>query len=331
MRPFEWQQRIGLEYPVVQAGMGGAVTTSELASAVSNAGGLGTIGIMPASQFREELAATKRQCGERPFAANLLMPFTKKPHIRACLEVRPALVVLFYGHSRKVISALQAAGITVFSQIGNPDQARTALAAGVDGLIAQGHEAGGHLASNQPLDSIFETVRKLAAPKPVLAAGGIFDAASASRCIAQGAAGVVAGTRFLLTPESNAHAHYKTALLSASSTVTTTLYGLSWLAPHRVAESATTKRWCTADGTIPWWVSLLDTASAPSRYLLSLQTAERLSRLQTTSLPLYTPLPLVREMNERLLDVTPLYAGQCVKHIETLLPAAQVVAQLTPA
>src|SRR3546814_1399004 len=132
----EWQQQLGLRHAVVQAGMGGGLSTSPLAGAVSAAGGLGTVGIMPPGEFAAELKRTRALAGDAPFAANLLMPFVRSAHVEACLRERPNVAVMFYGFDAALVRRLQHAGITVWHQVGTIEQAQRALTDGVDGLIA---------------------------------------------------------------------------------------------------------------------------------------------------------------------------------------------------
>ena len=109
----EWMQRLGLRYPVVQAGMGGGVADSGLVGAVSLAGGLGTLGIAAPAYFLEELRNIRKLCGDRPFAANLLMPFLRSAHVEACISEKPAVVVLFLGYDAALVRRLHDAGIVV--------------------------------------------------------------------------------------------------------------------------------------------------------------------------------------------------------------------------
>lgn len=323
-----WHDRIGLQYPVMQAGMGGGLSTAELTIAVGQAGGLGTIGLLPPQRFAEELHHAKRLCNTQPIAANLLMPFVRRAHVDACVEIKPAVTTLFYGYSRRVVAQLRSAGIFVFHQIGNPAQAQRALADGADGLIAQGSEAGGHLAGNVLLSELLPAVREIAGRHPVLAAGGIHDAETVHAAMTLGADGVVAGTRFLLTTESHAHPEYKTRLLGATRTLNTRLFGMGWPAPHRVATNAATMRWCSRRTEGPVWVQAVNTLSVPSRWLLSLNQAERLTGFQQLAVPLYLPNALIRTMDACLADVTPLYAGICVGQITKLCSAADAVREL---
>ncbi|MGH8456774.1 MAG: nitronate monooxygenase, partial [Stenotrophobium sp.] len=252
----DWQTKLNLQYPVVQAGMGGGLSGAELATAVSLAGGLGTVGLMPPVPFHQALRETRERCGGKPFAANLLMPFVRKAHVEACIAERAAVVTMFYGFDRDLVRYLQSAGIAVWHQVGDTVQAQRALDDGVDGLIVQGEEAGGHLASRSgaPLSTLLPALRKLGGNRcPLIPAGGIHDAASARKARELGADAVAAGTRFLLTPESEAHPAYQQRLLEAQDTLRTELFGLAWPALHRVVGNAATARWCKHDVNGPRW------------------------------------------------------------------------------
>ena len=303
----EWMQRLGLRYPVVQAGMGGGVADSGLVGAVSLAGGLGTLGIAAPAHFLEELRNIRKLCGDRPFAANLLMPFLRSAHVEACISEKPAVVVLFLGYDAALVRRLHDAGIVVWQQVGDAAQATRALADGADGLIAQGVEAGGHLSGEIPLAELLRELRPLIDQHhTLLAAGGIHDAATAHNACALGADGVVAGTRFLLTPESAAHPQYKDRLLAAGQTLRTKLFGLGWPAYHRVAVNAATARWSRQHADGPAWAQMIDTASSPLRRVLPLDAAAFFIGMQRLALPLYSPFPLTRGMNPRRIDTTPL-------------------------
>lgn len=325
-----WRERLRLEHPVIQAGMGGGISGAELAAAVSVAGGLGTVGMMPPKIFRNELKAVRERCHGRPFSANLLMPFVRQAHIEACLAELPSVISLFYGFDSTLVQRLKAAGIMVLHQVGTADQARRALECGADGLIVQGEEAGGHLAGTAPLAQIFPIIRQIADPGlPVFGAGGVYNDDSARAVMRLGADGVVAGTRFLLTPESNAHSAYKTRLLEADETLRTCLFGLAWPASHRVVPNDATKRWCrldTPDG--PRWAMAVNMIAVTSRRILPMETVTKLVHLQRISIPLYSPAPVTRDMDSQYLNVTPLYAGRCVREIQQLRPAGEVVAEL---
>jgi nitronate monooxygenase len=325
-----WRERLNLEYPVIQAGMGGGISSADLASAVSTSGGLGTVGMMPPKMFRSELKAVRERCCGRPFSANLLMPFVRRAHVEACLAELPAVVSVFFGFDSALVERLKAAGIMVLHQVGSADQARRALECGADGLIAQGEEAGGHLAGTTPLAQLIPIIRQIAGTgQPVFGAGGVYNDESARAVMRLGADGVVAGTRFLLTPESNAHFDYKTRLLEADETLRTRLFGLAWPASHRVVPNNATKRWCRQDSPDgPGWAMAVNAAAAISRRMLPMEIVTKLVRLQRVGIPLYSPAPVIHGMDPQYLDVTPLYAGRCVRQIRELQPAGKIVAML---
>lgn len=311
--------------------MGGGCSGSALASAVSLAGGLGTVGLMPAPTFRAALAETRRNCGGRPYAANLLMPFADQAHIEACLAEKPAVVVRFYGFGADLVGRLRQAGVAVWQQVGSIEQARHALADGVQALIAQGSEAGGHLATGTlRRDDLLTALRQALSPSPVpiLAAGGVYDGVSARAAVEQGADGVVAGTRFLLTPEAGVHDAYKARLLVSQKTLVTALFSLGWVAPHRVALNAATARWLDPDGNAPAWLLRINRLFEPSRRLVPPSLGPHLARMQRVGWPLYSPFALTPSMPKEAVEVTPLYAGECVQAISELRSAAEIVEDL---
>lgn len=315
--------RLGVEVPVVQAGMGGGVATHELATAVSSAGGLGTIGFLAAPALRSEIAAARRT-SDRPVAVNLLLPFARRAHFEAASDADA--VVTFWGrparHTRKIW----------LHQCGSVEEAVAARGAGADGVIAQGLEAGGHVRGTAPALDLLACVRQaLGEDYPVLSAGGIADATDARQRFAAGAEAVVCGTRFLMTDESNAHPHYKARLAAAQRTILTELFGVGWPAPHRVVPNAATERWLTRTGRAPAWLRALHGISAPvlSRAPMGMQV--RLAATQKASRPLFGPSPATANGPPNLVDAGPLYAGESIARIDDVRPAAQVVRELVAA
>src|SRR3954469_2202991 len=122
--------RLGLEHPIVQAGMGGGLAGHELAGAVSGAGGPETIGILPADGLRQSIAAARERAEGRPIAVNLLLPFVRRSHLEVAGEADA--VVTFWGRPRR-----PAARVWIH-QCGSVEEARGARAAGADAVIAQG-------------------------------------------------------------------------------------------------------------------------------------------------------------------------------------------------
>jgi NAD(P)H-dependent flavin oxidoreductase YrpB (nitropropane dioxygenase family) len=311
--------RLRIELPILQAGMGSGIDGHALAAAVSESGGLGTIGILDPTQLRKELTAARRLTG-KPLAVNLLLPFARDAHWQVAQEADA--VVTFWGKPVR-----RTPGVWIH-QCGDVDEARAAHAAGADGVIAQGVEAGGHVRGTAPGPELLERIRGALPGYPVLLAGGIASAADVRGALDAGAVAVLAGTRFLLTEESGAHPEYKRRLLEADRTVLTELFGFGWPARHRVVANAATKRWLDADGHAPSLVRTLHRLSAPAVSRLPLAAAARLANVQNARLPLFGPSAPIVSSPDALVDVAPLYAGETVARINELRPAGQLVRDL---
>lgn len=324
-------ESLGLDYPVVQAGMGGGVAGGELAGAVSAAGALGTVGIRDPRGFAEDLRQAKAIAGQRPVAANLLTPFMRKAHVDACITNGVALVVVLGGFPRRWVAKLHAANIPVLCTVGSAEEARRALSIGADGLVVQGVEAGGHLMADRPRAvTLPEVLDAVPDGTPVLAAGGVAEAEDVRKLLDAGAMGAVAGTRFLLTEESRAHPEYKKRVLAADRTIRTLMFGLGWPRAHRVVPNAITERWCVRNELGPRWVRACGRVSSPLGRALPLGALGTIISLQYNALPLFTPaLPLVG-MNAGLVDRSALYAGETIHRVHGVVPAAEAVAQLAP-
>jgi NAD(P)H-dependent flavin oxidoreductase YrpB (nitropropane dioxygenase family) len=227
---------VGCRHPLQLAGMG-AVGSVELASAVTAAGGLGTAGVagLPA-----ELVATLLDQAARPLAANFLTPFLDPAAVEAAAS-RVRVVEFFYGDpDGSLVDLVHAGGALASWQVGSLEEARRAADAGCDYLTAQGTEAGGHVRGKQPLPQLLAEVLQ-AVSVPVVAAGGIATAQQVAGLLADGAAGVRVGTRFLVCPEADVHPAYVEALLAADGddTVLTEAFGVGWPdAPHRVLRDS---------------------------------------------------------------------------------------------
>lgn len=227
-------ERLGLETPIVQAGMGGGLSRHELAAAVSEAGGLGTIAVNGATAIERELRAARALTG-RPLAVNVLLPFARRDWFDAAAKAD--VVFTFWGRPRR-----RTPGLWIH-QCGSVEEAREAHAAGTDALVIQGVEAGGHVRGRMPAIELLAHVRQaLPSDYPLLLAGGVAERADVERALEAGASAAVAGTRFLLSEESRAHPEYKRRLLDADETILTELFGLGWPAPHRVVPNAATER-----------------------------------------------------------------------------------------
>jgi NAD(P)H-dependent flavin oxidoreductase YrpB (nitropropane dioxygenase family) len=319
---------IGIECPVVQAGMGGGVAGGALAGAVSAAGGLGTVGMMVPRAFAEALREAHRRAPGRPVAANLLVPFIRQAHVDACVEADAALVVLHGGCSRRWITRLRKRGMKVLVTVGSPEQARSALAAQANGLVAQGLEAGGHLLGVESIERALPKVLDIAGDLPVLAAGGVADAEDVRRLLAIGATAAIAGTRFLLTEESAAHSEYKHRVIGADRTLATLLFGVGWPLRHRVIPNAATERWCSRHELGPPIVRVTGRISAPLGRLTPLEEMGRLMAWQRPGLPFFTPALPLEGMPTDTVERCALYAGETARRLHDVIPAAQAVSHL---
>ena len=209
---------LGCDYPILLAGMGG-VSRHELAAAVSNAGGFGSLGMVRESPalIKQEVEAY-RSLSERSFSVNLIPAATDKALLKAqidlCIELKIPAVTLFWDIFPDVINAFSEAGITVLHQVGSQRDADKALRAGVNILIAQGRGAGGHVRGEDSLFALLPDIVSMS-NVPVVASGGITSGEGLVASLALGAQGVCCGTLFLATDESNAHQLHKTRIVEA--------------------------------------------------------------------------------------------------------------------
>jgi NAD(P)H-dependent flavin oxidoreductase YrpB (nitropropane dioxygenase family) len=308
--------------PVVQAGMGGGLAGHRLAAAVSAAGGLGTIGILDPGGLHREIAAARR-LSDRPLAVNLLLPFARRGHFEAASQAD--VVVTFWGVPRRRTSKVW------IHQCGSVEEALAARAAGADGVIAQGVEAGGHVRGMVPAVELLAGIRRAVAEDyPVLSAGGIADASDVAARLDAGAQAVVCGTRFLLSEESGAHPAYKARLVGTGDTVLTELFGVGWPAVHRVVANEATVRWLARDTRGPGWLRAFHRATAPAFSRVPASMRSRMAATQRPSRPLFGPAAATLDGPANLIEAGPLYAGECVSRITGIRPAGELVRELAP-
>jgi nitronate monooxygenase len=244
----------GLRHPIVLAPMGGW-SGGALAGAVSAAGGLGMIGVTsnaPQAAWIAQQAAIARPQGAFGIGLMVWMLERRPELLDAALAERPAVVSLSFGDPAGWTDRVHAAGARVVSQVSDVPSAERALAAGVDAVVAQGTDAGGHCGPVGTLP-LLQVVLDVAERDrvPVLAAGGIVTGAGVAAALAAGAAGAWVGTRFMATPEALGSAAAKAKLLAASErdTVRTSAYdramGIPWPPeyPGRALRSGFTERW----------------------------------------------------------------------------------------
>lgn len=237
---------LGIEIPIIQAPVGGTVT-SDLVAEVSNTGAFGGI---PLSWSSPEAATTMikevASKTDKPFYANFVLNF-EPTALQTALELGVKTIQFSWGMpTPKMIDLIRAANGVMGIQVTNVEAAKTAIALGADYLVCQGIEAGGHVQSSRPLPAILENILKLADGIPVVASGGIADAKTMYKYMAMGAAGVVMGSRFVATKESGAHSKYKNALVKAKAedTIFTVCMNKGWdSAAHRILRNKTTELW----------------------------------------------------------------------------------------
>lgn len=301
--------------------MGGGLSGPALAAAVSEAGGLGTIGMAGAAPLNADLAAARRLT-PRPIAVNLLLPFARREDWEAARTADA--VVTFWGAPERRVP-----GVWIH-QCGSVEEGLAAQAAGADAVIAQGWEAGGHVRGTTGAAELLERLRAGLGDTPVLSAGGIATAADARSRLEAGAEAVVAGTRFLMSEESGAHPEYKRRLIAARQTLLTELFGAGWPAPHRVIPNAATQRWLREDVRGPAWLRAANRIAAPVLSRVPPAIQARMAAGQNTGVPLFGPAAATAGRRDNLVEAGPLYAGECVARIDDIRPAAELVRELTP-
>lgn len=232
---------LGIEYPVIQGGMAW-VATAELAAAVSEAGGLGLIaaGGAPENVVREQIKKA-RTLTKKPFGVNVMLmsPYADKV-MEMILEEKPAVVVTGAGNPGKYIPKLKEAGIKIMPVVASVALAKRLEKSGVDAIIAEGTEAGGHIGELTTMVLVPQVCD--AVDVPVVAAGGIADARGTAAAFALGADGIQVGTRFICSEECVAHANYKNAVLKAKDR-DAVVTGRSVGAPVRALKNKLTREY----------------------------------------------------------------------------------------
>lgn len=202
---------LDIELPVMLAGMGG-VSYSDLVAAVSEAGGIGTLGAAPMSteQLVDEMAKV-RAMTSKPFGVDLLTasPDSVARNIRAVIDGGASIYVAGLGVPREVVDELHANNILVGSMCGKVRHAVAAVESGCDFVVAQGTEAGGHTGLVATMALVPQVVDAVSHKVPVVAAGGIFDGRGLAAALALGADGVWMGTRFIATHEAHTGRGFK--------------------------------------------------------------------------------------------------------------------------
>lgn len=308
--------RLGIEYPVVQAPIGSA-TCPELAAAVSNAGGLGQLAVT--WRDRDETRAvvrTTRELTDAPFAVNLVLDdrttvVDTGEHLSSLLDAGADVVAFSFGDAAPHVDAVRDAGGLALQTVGSAAEARAAVDAGIDAVVTQGIEAGGHVQGEVATSVLVPRVADAVGDEvPVIAAGGI------AATLALGADGAWLGTRFLAAAEAQVHDRYRQRLLGSDETTTrhTELFDKGWPGmTHRVLENETIGRWEAAGRPDP--------GDRPGEDDVIARTGDG-EPIERYDEALATPDV------EGEIDGMALYAGQSVGLVDEVLPAAELVTEL---
>lgn len=245
-------QLLGVEHPVFNASMAGTAT-GMLAAAVSNAGGFGMIGgtgAGGASWLREQIASARAQT-RRPFGVGFISSFPDTADlVTVALEAGVAAINHSFADPTPFVAPAHAAGVKVFAQVQSLAAAMQAAQAGVDVIIAQGGEAGGH-GGHIGTFALLPAIADAVAPIPVVASGGVADGRGLAAALMLGAQGVWMGTRFVASPEWGGHPWEQQAVLSATAddTIQTSVYDRLFARPFpegiddRMVRNAFIARW----------------------------------------------------------------------------------------
>ena len=318
---------LGIRFPILNAGIGPAAGP-ELAAAVTNAGGLGVLGGggIPIEPLRRKVVQTRTLTGG-PFGFNIIIDDSPTPgdlrHVEAMAETGVAVIVLFWGDPTPYVGPIHRQGAKVFVQVGSVDEALHAARAGVDAVIAQGVEAGGHVRGTTSIWELLPATVKALQPLPVLASGGIGDAAGVARAMAMGAAGVSLGTRFVACDETWLHPAYKQRIVNARAedTILNELYDYDWPnAPHRTLRNKTFEEWQAA-GCPPRGSKPREGTSIGRRTNAVGERVEWMRYAVGTAPPDF----------DGDIEYAPLWAGESCSVVNDIKPAADIVRDLMDA
>jgi len=311
-------ERLGCRFPILCAGMGGPAR-SDLAAAVSSAGGYGQLGMVRESPelIEREIAAVKQRTN-RPFAVNLIPAATDpkllEDEMAACFNAGVSAMTFFWNVDVAAIAKAKRAGCLVLYQVGSVADAVKAEDAGADVIIVQGVEAGGHVWGKRGLSVLLPEVVD-AVEVPVVASGGIVDGRGLAAALALGADGVHCGTAFLASVESFAHDYHKQRIVDAGpdSTVHTDIFAINWPpnSPVRVLQNSVTaaagdKLWGYHPDKLP-------------REVIAAEDGWPIYRYNTAS-------PL--KVTSGNLEAMALYAGDGAARVTGIRPAREIVERM---
>jgi nitronate monooxygenase len=305
---------LGIDQPIVLAPM---VDVPALAAAVSNAGGLGMVTLT----WSADIGAVVRDTAAltaRPFGGNFVLTSDHHHDLEQALEAGLRVVSFFLGDPGGYVEEVHDAGGIVMHTVGSAEEARRSVASGVDVIVAQGWEAGGHVGSTVATLPLVPAVVDAVAPVPVIAAGGIGDARGVTAVFALGAQAAWVGTRFLMADEMPIHEDYRRRLIAAAETDPQwypNLYDVGWPdSPHRALRNSTARTW-EAAGCPPD-----DQRPGIGDVIAHLASGESIVRYEGAP-------PMVGTTGE--IEAMSMWAGQSVALARQRQPAADIVAELT--
>jgi NAD(P)H-dependent flavin oxidoreductase YrpB (nitropropane dioxygenase family) len=307
-------EMLGIQRPIVQAPM---AAIPQLAAAVSNAGALGMVTLT----WSDDAGAVVRETAgltARPFGGNLVLTEDQHRRLDQALEAGLRIVSFMWGDPGGYIKAVHDAGGVVLHTVRSAEEARRAVASGVDVVVAQGWEAGGHVWGTVATLPLVPAVVDAVAPVPVIAAGGIGDGRGVAAVLALGAQAAWLGTRFLLAREMPIHEDYRRALIAAAETdpqLYPNLYEVGWPdSPHRALRNSTANAW-EAAGRPP-----LAQRPGQGDVIAHFASGEAIVR--------YEPAPPMAGTTGEI-EALSMWAGQGVALVREPQSAADIVAELT--
>ena len=305
---------LGIDQPVVLAPM---VDIPALAAAVSNAGALGMVTLT----WSADIGAVVRETAgltARPFGGNLVLTSDHHRDLDQALDAGLRIVSFFLGDPGSYVKAVHDAGGIVMHTVGSAEEARRAVGSGVDVIVAQGWEAGGHVGSTVATLPLVPAVVDAVTPVPVIAAGGIGDARGVAAVLALGAQAAWVGTRFLLAEEMPIHEDYRRRLIGAAETDPQwypNLYDVGWPdSPHRALSNSTARAW-EAAGCPPD-----DQRPGIGDVIAHLASGEAIVRYEGAP-------PMVGTTGD--IEALSMWAGQSVALVREPQSAAEIVTELT--
>lgn len=315
-----WKGILGFDHGIMLAPLGPDISGPELVAAVANAGAIGLLRApdWECPEYVREMMRKTRTLTDKPFGIGVVMAFPHEENLKVILEEKVAVLQLYWGEvSEELVCQAHCAGVKVVPQVGTVEAAKKALNAGVDALVVQGREAGGHVIGQEGLIALLPRVVDVVGERdiPLIAAGGIVDARGYVAALALGARGVAMGTRFLATDESFAHPLYKRKLVEYDETVYTDIFGRArWpKAPQRALLTPFFSE----------WRSLAENEDETNQPVIGRSTihgVEKEIRRFAGTVPNRTTTGDIESMA--------MYAGQGVELIKEILPAGEVVSRL---